>query len=58
MEKLKSGSVIFKDKYWKIVFIAGGLFQLIPLFKCKIKKWEMNGGSYAISLPIIENYGK
>lgn len=53
---MKEGTVTFKDKYWKIVFINGRLYQLIPQFKCKIKRWEMNGGAYAISLPIIEEF--
>lgn len=55
MNKSKSQpkEIIYEDNLWKVVFVKGGMYILLPKWKCQIYRWELKGGAYAITVPIV-----
>ncbi len=51
-----SKNIVFEDENYKIVLVKGGLYILIPKFRCTIDRWELEGGPYAIASPIISGF--
>lgn len=60
MKEKVSGSsqVTFEDDNWKIVLVGKGLYLLLPKYKCKIERWELEGSTHAIVTPIINGIEK